>query len=615
MSDISTAQFLKEAFRLQSEKHYKQAIEALYKALCLEPENVEILSQISHLYFLMNNYERSFEYAEKILEIDSSHLDTLHTIVNICRQNKDFKRAVSLAERLFNASPSQDNFILYLELLSQSGEHEKLLALIEKAASRSTNERVLFLKAFSNLKLNNISAAVEILKEILRINPQSYDARFYLGVVYYNRSRFDEAEKIFKKILETTQCDRTYNYLGLISIENYKIADAINYFQFAAKIDPMNSLYQFNLGTAYSLNGWLFEAENAFKNAITLEPQNPVYHYSLAYLYYQKSDFSKALEKLEDTLALDSGFNDAIILKSLICAKNGEIVNSKNRLLALAETEKNNDFLYYAIAMIFKLIPLHRETINYLQQALFIKPESLEYLSELADCYCELQEYAVAQDIITKVLYLNNHFIYAQLLQAKLYLAQGAYSQALKIVQNAIKLDNSSAEAYKYQAMIFAKQGLKYKSIESAKIAVTLQPANKEYYVFLAGLYFDAQEYENAFLYYKEASLLDDANVDYLYKAAVSADKNNDFENAQAYFSYALRLDPFNNLIIYEYVDFLVRHKKIRQAMKLLKNKISNVQSKNIEKLLRQKYDDIKTKCRMGFWARLLRRITGDKNV
>lgn len=78
---------------------------------------------------------------------------------------------------------------------------------------------------------------------------------------------------------------------------------------------------------------------------LLLSQQNPVYHYSLAYLYYQKSDFSKALEKLEDTLALDSGFNDAIILKSLICAKNGEIVNSKNRLLALAETEKNNDFL------------------------------------------------------------------------------------------------------------------------------------------------------------------------------------------------------------------------------------------------------------------------------
>lgn len=611
MSDISTAQFLKEAFRLQSEKHYKQAIEALYKALCLEPENVEILSQISHLYFLMNNYERSFEYAEKILEIDSSHLETLHTIVNIFRQNKDYKRAVSLAERLFNASPSSENFILYLELLSQSDEHEKLLALIEKAASRSTNERVLFLKAFANLKLNNISAAVDILKEILRINPQSYDARFYLGVVYYNRSQFDEAEKIFKKILETNQCDRTYNYLGLISIENYKIADAINYLQFASKINSLNPLFQFNLGTAYSLNGWLFEAETAFKNAINLDSKNPVYHYSLSYLYYQKADFSKAIEKLEDTLVLDNGFIDAIILKSLINAKNGEIVNSKNSLLSLAETVKDNDFLYYALAMIYKLIPLHKEAINYLQQALFIKPESLEYLSELADCYCEIKEYAVAQDIISKVLYLNNHFIYAHLLQAKLYLAKGEYSQALKIVQNAIRLDNSSAEAYKYQAMIFAKQGLKYKSIESAKIAVTLQPANKEHYVFLAKLYFDAQEYENAFLYYKEAAMLDDANVDYMYKAAVSADKNNDYQNAQAYFSYALRLDPFNNLIIYEYVDFLVRHKKIRQAMKLLKNKISNVQSKNIEKLLRRKYEDIKENCRMNFWQRLMSKFSG----
>ena len=83
MSENLTEQFLKQAFQLQADKHYKQAIESLYKALCIEPENVEILSQISHLYYLMNNFERSQEYAEKILEINPLHIDTLRTIINI----------------------------------------------------------------------------------------------------------------------------------------------------------------------------------------------------------------------------------------------------------------------------------------------------------------------------------------------------------------------------------------------------------------------------------------------------------------------------------------------------------------------------------------------------
>ena len=605
MSEISTEQFLKQAFQLQSEKHYKSAIEALYKALCIEPENIEILSQISHLYFLLNNFERSLEYAEKILELSPEHAPTLLIMIKIFKISNEFQKAKELAEKLFNSNPTEENFLLYIELLNQCGEYEKMLSVVERTASKNMSEKVLSLKAYANLKLNKVGTAIDILTAILRLYPNNYDAKLYLGIVFYNQGRLEDAEKMFNKILDNQQCDKSYNYLGLISIDRYQIAKAIDYFQFAVKISPTNSIYQFNLGTAYSLNGWFLEAENAFKKALSIEPENVIYSYSLSYLYYQQNDYKKALEKLEDTLKINPAYADAVILKSLICARSGDIVNSKNNLLSLLNKEKNNDFLYYALAMVYKYIPIYKDAINYLQQALFIKPESLEYLSELADCYAETGDYKVAQDIIAKVLYLNKHFIYAHLLKAKIELKQGEYQTALKIVENVLKLDNSSAEAYKYLSMIYAAQGLKNKSIEAAKTAVTLQPANKDYYVYLASLYFDAQEYENAFLYYKEASILDDANIEWLYKAAISADKNNDFQNAALYYSYALRIDPFNNLIIYEYVDLLVRNNKVKQAIKLLKMKIASVDSKNIENLLKQKYDELKSTYKLGFWDKI----------
>ena len=244
------------------------------------------------------------------------------------------------------------------------------------------------------------------------------------------------------------------------------------------------------------------------------------------------------------------------------------------------------------MAKIYKEIPMYKEAIDRLQQALFIKPESLEYLSELADCYCELGKYQVAQDIITKVLYLNKHFIFAYLLQAKMNIKQNKYTEAAKIVDNTIKLDSSCAEAYKYMAVICAAQGLK-----NAKIAVSLQPSNHKYYAFLGKLYFDAQEYDSAFLYYKEASMLDELNVDYLYNAALAADKDDDFINASNYYSYALRQDPYNNLIIYEYVDLLKRHNKLKQALSLLKSKIETVGKVQIyksSKQLEQKYKELK---------------------
>lgn len=597
MSEELSTKFLKEAFQLQEEKHYKQAIEALYKALCIESENIEILSQISHLYFLMNNFERSLEYAEKILEINPEHVETLKTVVNINKINKKYAKALSFAEKLYRLAPDIHNFVTYLEILTECNQYNTILNEIENAKfnyEEKKNEKVLLIEGYARLKLNQIFKAIGIFQEIIKMYPENTDARFYLGVIYYQKHQESDAEKLFLSILDEIQCDRTYNYLGMLKLDQHKIADAINYLQFAIKIESNNAFYHYNLGTAYSLNGWLMEAENSFKNAVSIEPENVIYNYALAYLYYERHDYSKALESIENILRLDANHTDTLILKALITARNGNIVEAKNQLQQLNEKEKKNDFLYYAMAKVYKEIPMYKEAIEALQQALFIKPESLEYLSELADCYCEQEKYQVAQDIATKVLYLNKRFIYAHLLMAKINLKQQKYSAAAKIVENTIKLDNSCAEAYKYQATIFAAQGLKYRSIESAKIAVSLQPSNHEYYAFLAKLYFDAHEYSNAFLYYKEASMLDELNVEYLYNAARAADKDDDYINAANFYSYALRQDPYNNLIIYEYVDLLKRKGKLKQALTLLKSKIDTVESENVAKVLKQKYNEVK---------------------
>ena len=597
MAEGLTTKFLKQAFQLQEEKHYKQAIEALYKALCIESDNIEILAQISHLYFLMNNFERSLEYAEKILDIDPNHIDTLKIVVNINKVTKKYAKALQFAEKLYRLSPDIDNFVTYLEMLTECNQHNTVINEIENSKfnyEERKNEKLLLIEGYSRLKLNQIFKAIGIFQEIIKLYPSNTDARFYLGVIYYQKHQEADAEKLFNSVLDEIQCDRTYNYLGLLKIDQHKIADAINYFQFAIKIEQNNPLYYYNLGTAYSLNGWLIEAENSFKHAVFLEPDNIIYNYSLAYLYYERHDLKKALENIDHILQIKPDYADAIILKALINAKNGDLIGAKNTLTNLAEKVTNNDFLYYAMAKIYKEIPMYKEAIDSLQQALFIKPESLEYLSELADCYCELGKYQVAQDIITKVLYLNKHFIFAYLLQAKMNIKQNKYTEAAKIVDNTIKLDSSCAEAYKYMAVISAAQGLKNKSIENAKIAVSLQPSNHKYYAFLGKLYFDAQEYDSAFLYYKEASMLDELNVDYLYNAALAADKDDDFINASNYYSYALRQDPYNNLIIYEYVDLLKRHNKLKQALSLLKSKIETVESENVAKVLEQKYKELK---------------------
>ena len=49
-------EFIKESFKLKEQGFYKPAIEMLYKALTIENNNIEILSELAELYYLLGIY-------------------------------------------------------------------------------------------------------------------------------------------------------------------------------------------------------------------------------------------------------------------------------------------------------------------------------------------------------------------------------------------------------------------------------------------------------------------------------------------------------------------------------------------------------------------------------
>ena len=83
MENLQSIEYIKQAFELRESKNYKPAIEMLYKALEIENDNVEILSQIGELYLLLNNYQRAMQYLEKALQINPSHINSLKLTKNI----------------------------------------------------------------------------------------------------------------------------------------------------------------------------------------------------------------------------------------------------------------------------------------------------------------------------------------------------------------------------------------------------------------------------------------------------------------------------------------------------------------------------------------------------
>ena len=55
MNNNEVIEYITKSFDLKRQGYYKPAIEMLYKALNIENNNVEILSQLAELYYLLSN--------------------------------------------------------------------------------------------------------------------------------------------------------------------------------------------------------------------------------------------------------------------------------------------------------------------------------------------------------------------------------------------------------------------------------------------------------------------------------------------------------------------------------------------------------------------------------
>ena len=83
---------VKDAFELEKNGQFKNAIEILYQGLNIEPDNVELLAQIAFLYFKLKNYEIAEEYAQKALERDFSSNYAKNVLLKIYTETQNTEK-------------------------------------------------------------------------------------------------------------------------------------------------------------------------------------------------------------------------------------------------------------------------------------------------------------------------------------------------------------------------------------------------------------------------------------------------------------------------------------------------------------------------------------------
>lgn len=496
-----------QSFELKRQGYYKQAIELLYKALSIENNNVEILSQLGELYFLLENYERALQYIEKTLAIQSNHFECLKVLRQIYLKQQDYEKVREVSKTLFDNIKSSETVVFYINALTLLKEYDAINEL--EIPDDLKDEKVYFELAKSAYSRKEIAQSIEYLKQAVQIAPKNVEILTFLGELFYNKLDLMSSESVFETIEQIEVTDKCMYYKGLFALEAEKFEESIAYFQKALALNSSNPDYIFGLANAYYLNGWIEEAISFFNTAIARSPENLEYIYALAYLYYRSKNFERAQINVNKILKINQNYLSAKVLLALVKLETGDILGAQMDLEKCVTLESDDDFALFALAKIYIELGLYEKARVYMEKVITLKSSSLEYMCEYIDILLEYKNFDFALKLLNKLFDINEYYYDTWVLKAKYLHMNNECMQLFDVAQKLIELDTNRYEGYYYNALaLFESDDFTF-AVESLKKAISLDVNNASLYVLMSEFYQSIGENDSALLYLGEAMNID----------------------------------------------------------------------------------------------------------
>lgn len=577
MANDELVENIKLAFELQKKGQYGEAIATLYKLLAVESDNLEAIIQIAYLFYLRHDIDISIEYYEKALCLQPDNIQALQGLFDVYKSEKNYDKALALAKQIYSVEKNDTNFTQLLFILTLCEKYQEVLDLYtDKSLENSPNKYIYFYVAISFYHLNNIASAKEYFTKVYELDKRDVETLFYLGKINYIEGDYQTSSDFLDNLLAIKDDAKAYNLKGMIQLELQNHSKAASFFTEAVKIDRTNAEYIYNLGVAYSLNGWFEEAQKCFNSAIALNPENVDIHYAQAYLYYEQKNYLKAKLELNFILNKVRNYPKAKILEAIVLSAEGNLLSAEEILKEFISEDPKNDFAYWGFGVVYENLGQFEKAIPYFEKAISINKTSVEYIYKLAEVAFKMQDYSKTLENIKLILEINCNYVAAYSLKAKTLIKMGNYKAVDYVLEDMLSLDNSAYEAYKLKAEVFAAKEQYQDAIDAMKQAILLNPNNLDYYKDVADLYEKQGNHSAAFDFYEELiKSIPPSSAVYL-AFANCAENNKKIQTAERYYFHAYTISPDSFNCIKQYFDFLIRQKSFIKALSFIRNVISS---------------------------------------
>lgn len=392
---------------------WKEAEDVLkkYSEISLHREETFIL--LGEIARRTGDNEKAEDYYKKAISANPSSFIAYSYLCDFYKEKNEISKEIEVCKIAIEKFPKSHVFYQRLaEALVEKNELKEALDIVNRAFEISSlNPQLLLIKAKILLNLKKYEEFFKIIREILNIDPNIFEAKIYLLEGYMQIYEYKKAVEILLEI------EKEENPV----IHRKEIYKTLGYLYTLMK-DYKSARFYLERGLEMGKN------------------DGDIYSY-LSYVYKELGENILALRMAEEGLKLNPSQKSLILNKISALSGVGEIGQSFALIEKEFEKTKDEDFLIAGIS-IFIEKKEWRKGEEYIKKALKKVPRSEELYLRIGDFYEKMGNFKKAEKALGKAISINPSFGNALNYLAYYWAVRGKnLKKALTFAKRALSID------------------------------------------------------------------------------------------------------------------------------------------------------------------------------
>ena len=394
----------------------------------------------------------------------------------------DDKLRLELLERGVALLPDQEKLKRrLLDEYKKQKKWEKAARLLEKMEGKGKEPNVLkeLLDVYG--KTGNKERVIQVLKDLVKIEPENVQAGFQLAAAFEKNGAFDQAiQEYIALIAKTNEQDRLviYKNLGYLYTKTEKWEEAIACYLKAAELDQKDPNIYYNLSYLYEKINDKEHADFYLENAITIKSDDLAGKLKLARNLFENGEDEKVRVYLSQILKKDVNNLEALTLMARLLEKTGDKSALKSVYQRMLSLQEDNQTILYNLGVLEYETGDLKKSLFYLNKYIALQPGDATAHGILFDIYKQqkntdmaLKEAHIIQAIDPGEMDAYQ-YIFDHLKQ------QSDFENAIPLFEQGLKSTPDSTDLIKYLITAYLKTDRERLAIEEMEKLLVKAPGD-----------------------------------------------------------------------------------------------------------------------------------------